>query len=198
MIVAILPVSVTIAAWKILGEHTCIRTWIGFALAVAGVIWLSLDAVRTESAPNPLLGNCLEALAMLCATIYTISLKRLSALYHPLHMTAMQSLTGMLFFIPLMLLSPDTAPLPRLEGIPEWLPAWSAFYLGICVTLGGYGLYNYGVSRLNAGQASAYTNLIPVVSLVLGVLFLHEVFVPEQYVASCMVIAGVILTQHKK
>lgn len=66
------------------------------------------------------------------------------------------------------------------------------------MTFGGYGLYNYGVSRLSAGQAAAYTNLVPVFTLAFGVLLLHEVFLPTQYVASALVIAGVLLSQWRK
>lgn len=68
-------------------------------------------------------------------------------------------------------------------------------YLGGCVTFGGYGLYNFGVNRLCAGQAAAYTNLIPVFTLLFGVSLLHEVFLPSQYLASVLVIAGVLLSQ---
>ena len=35
-------------------------------------------------------------------------------------------------------------------------------YLGVVVTVGAYGLYNFGVGRLPASQASGFINLIPV------------------------------------
>jgi len=197
MVVAVLPVTVTIAARIALGERAAPRAAIGCVLAVGGVIWLSLDAVRTESAPNPMLGNFLEVLAMLCATVYTVSLKRLSTVYTPVQMTAVQSAAGMVFFVLLMLLAPPEPAVPASAEFPAWLPPAAVIYLGICVTLGGYGFYNYGVSRVRAGQASAYLNLIPVMTLALGVLFLREAFAPEQYLASGLVIAGVLLSQQR-
>ena len=77
--------------------------------------------------------------------------------------------------------------------------AWAAVpYLGCVVSLGGYGLYNVGVHRLSAAQAAAYTNLIPVLTLLLGVWLLREVFLPAQYAASALIIAGVLLSQWRR
>ncbi len=198
MVVSLLPLLVGIAAWFFLGERVGLRVWTGFLMAVAGVVWLSLDAVETRSAPHPMLGNMLEMLAMYCATGYTVTLKRLSSIYAPLHLTAFQAVAGMLFFVPLALITPGSEGLALDLDIPFWLPPFSVVYLGIFVTLGGYGLYNFGVSRLTAGQSSAYTNLIPVMTLFLGVLFLHETFLLSQYVASLLVVTGVALSQQKK
>ena len=52
-----------------------------------------------------------------------------------------------------------------------------------------------GGSRLSAAGAAAYTNLIPILTLASGVILLREVFLPGQYMASVMVVAGVLLSQ---
>ena len=68
-------------------------------------------------------------------------------------------------------------------------------YLGAVVTLGAYGCYNYGVSKLPASQATAFVNLIPVFTIILGWLILGEKFNFMQYLAAAVVFAGVILSQ---
>ena len=201
MIVAMLPLCVAVAAWVVLRERTSPRVWAGFVMALAGGIWLSLGAVNTENAPNPILGNALEALAMCCATAYTISVKRLSSSYSPMQLTACQSSTGMIFFLPLALTIGGGAALPlaaELPPLPAWAPTAAVVYLGGLVTFGGYGLYNFGLSRLPAARASAYTNLIPVMTLGMGVYWLNEVFTPAQYAASALVVAGVLLSQIRR
>ena len=72
----------------------------GFVLAVIGVCWLSLASEVSEGAPRPVLGNFLEFAAMVCATGYTLTLKKLSARYTPLFLTAIQAFIGALFFLP--------------------------------------------------------------------------------------------------
>jgi drug/metabolite transporter (DMT)-like permease len=47
-----------------------------------------------------------------------------------------------------------------------------------------------------AGQATAFINLIPVLTLFFGWLILGEVLKPMQYGAGAMVVAGVFLSQN--
>ncbi|MBH8971264.1 DMT family transporter, partial [Pseudomonas aeruginosa] len=110
MITALLPLLVAVGAWLLLHERIGRMTWIGFGLAVLGSIWLSLAGEPDLHAPQPLLGNFFELLAMLCATGYTLLLKHLSARYSAFALTAMQAFVGTLFFLPLAL---ARAALPR-------------------------------------------------------------------------------------
>jgi drug/metabolite transporter (DMT)-like permease len=75
------------------------------------------------------------------------------------------------------------------------VPALSIVYLGIFVTMGAYGLYNYAVSKVPASQAAAFVNLIPVFTVILGRVILDEHFTAIQYVASAIVITGVFMSQ---
>jgi drug/metabolite transporter (DMT)-like permease len=189
MVTALLPLLVAMGAFVFLKERVSRTTLGGFLLAVSGALWLSLAGSADEHAPNPLLGNFYELLAMLCATGYTLLLKHLSARYSPFLLTAMVAFVGTLFFLPLALLA---APLPQTVS-PLGLGAVA--YLGVLVTVGAYGLYNFGVSRLPASQASGFTNLIPVFTLVFAMLLLGERLNSMQLYAALLVFAGVALSQ---
>lgn len=193
MIVSILPLMVAAAAHFLLKEHTSKRTLAGFALAIAGAAWLSVGGQATESAPNPVLGNFLEFVAMIFATGYTIMIKKLSLRYPPLFLTAVQAAAGSVFFFPLMFL--PWAELPRTF---DPMAATAIVYLGVVVTLGAYTLYNYGVSRIPASQASSFVNLIPVFTIIMGWLILNERFTAYQWAASAMVFTGVFLSQDRR
>ena len=140
-------------------------------------------------APQPLLGNFFELLAMLCATGYTLLLKHLSARYSAFALTAMQAFVGTLFFLPLALASADLPSQPSALGIQ------AVVYLGVVVTVGAYGLYNFGVGRLPASQASGFINLIPVFTLVFAALFLGETLNGPQMLAAGLVFIGVAISQ---
>ena len=77
------------------------------------------------------------------------------------------------------------------------VPALAVVYLGSFVTLGAYLCYNYGVSKIPASQASAFVNLIPVFTVILGFAILGERFSVWQYAASVLVLAGVFLSQRR-
>ena len=190
MITAMLPLLVAILAWTFLKEQVSRQTLFGFFLAIAGAILLSLSSETSEMAPNPLLGNFCEFLAMVCAAGYTVSLKHLTSNYPPLFLTAFQAFLGSLFFFP-FLLSPDI-------GFPnQWMtiPALSIIYLGTFITLGAYGLYNFGVSKISANHAAAFVNLIPVFSVFLGMLILGDNLIIEQWLACGLVFIGVYVSR---
>lgn len=190
MICAMLPLMVAVAARFYLKERFSRRTGIGFALAVAGAVILSLAAEATGNAPNPMLGNFYEFMAMVCATGYMIMLKDLSSRYSPWFLTMIQAFVGSLFFFPLLFL-PSTVPPAGLDPFG----VGAIIYLGIFVTVGGYGLYNVGMSKIPAAQASAFVNLIPVFTLIMSWGILGETLNMTQYAASALVLFGVWYSQ---
>jgi drug/metabolite transporter (DMT)-like permease len=193
MVSAILPLLVAVAARVVLKERLTRRTLAGFFIAILGVCWLSLAAEAGVGAPRPLLGNFFEFLAMVCATGYIITLKRLTARFSPFFLTFVQAFVGSGFFFLLLFL-------PGTEIPTRFSPAGvgAVLYLGAFITLGAYGLYNFGVSRIPVSQATAFINLIPVFAVVFGWLILGETFTGTQYLAALIVFAGVYLSQDRR
>ena len=191
MITAMMPLLVAILAWFFLRERISRLTLAGFVLAIVGAVWLSLASSSDAYAPNPLLGNFYEFLAMICAAGYTVSLRHLSAGYPPLFMAAFQSFAGSLFFFPFLLLPQTVLPSEFLL-----VPALAIAYLGIFVTLVAYTCYNIGVKHIPASQAAVFVNLIPVFSVLMAMLFLGERLNLQQLAASALVLAGVLISRH--
>ncbi len=193
MITAILPLLVAVVARMVLKEHLTRRTLTGFFIAIVGVVWLSLAAEVEAGAPNPLLGNFYEFVAMVCATGYVIQLKRLTSRYSPFFLTAVQAFAGSLFFFPILFLPGTELPV-RYDPVG----VTAVVYLGAFITLGAYGCYNFGVSRIPVSQATAFINLIPVFAVILGWLVLGETFTGSQYLAAGIVFCGVYLSQERR
>ena len=192
MITTMMPLMTAIGAWVFLKEHLSARTCTGFIIAASGALWLSLSSPSTPHGPNPLLGNFLEFLAMVCTTGYALTLKKLTPRYKPFFLAYIQAFSGALFYLPLLFL-----PSTQLPTHVDPVSFWAIIYLGAVVTIGAYGCYNFGVSRIPASQATAFVNLIPVICLIMSGLILGEQFTAIQYMASAVVLAGVILTQDR-
>ena len=192
IITAMLPILVMIAAAFFLKENVTRKSWAGALIAVTGVLWLTAESSPSSDAPNPVLGNFLEFLAMVCATGYTISLKALTDRYSPFFLTAIQALIGSFFYFPLLFL-PSTE-LPR-----QWYPqsGMAIIYLGAVITLVAYGLYNYGIKFVPANKGAIYVNLIPIFSVILGWLVLGETFTLYQLFAGILILTGVYLSQRQ-
>jgi drug/metabolite transporter (DMT)-like permease len=161
-------------------------------LAMSGVVALTLGGRADTDASNPLWGNALELAAMACAAANMLLVKKLCRRYDPWTLTALQVLAGTIFFAPGLrsLLSVEAA-------------VWSIeligalFFLGADVTLGAFGLYNWGMSRMPASRASIYINLVPLIAVMLGWLLLNERLSPFQGLAAVVVVVGVLLSQRR-
>ena len=199
MISSMLPVLVALFAFLFLGERIRKQMIAGFLLAMLGACWLSLSSSGNDYAPNPLLGNLLEFIAVLCAALFTIIVKHLSSRYNALFLTGFQSLMGAIFFALLLLLNP---PLSIAQGMGHeelHLGALGAIvYLGIAVSFGGYGLYNYALSKINASVAAGFVNLIPIFSLLFAYLLLDERLNLTQSFACLLIFTGVGIALYRR
>ena len=195
LVLSILPVAVALGAWIFLRERLSVLAWAGFACSAVGVVVLSLGAVSSESAPNPLLGNTLELCAILSGSAYVVCAKYLCRKLTALQLTAAMSYMGAAFFSLLCLIPQPVEPVQLEVAVPSWMPLACIIYLGAAVMFLGYGLYNFALTGMPAGQATAFMNLVPVCSLFIGVFFLHEQMTLMQYGAAALVIGGVVITQ---
>lgn len=193
MVASTLPLMIALAAAIFLRERISRRTLAGCVLALAGVLWLTGAGQADATAPNPALGNLLEVMAMASATCYMIIGKHLSARYSPLYLTACMAMEGTLFFLPLLFLPTTTLP----TAFPFSATASIAF-LGIGVTLLAYLCYNYGNGNMPASKAGVFINLVPVAAVALAWLLLGETFTPQQFLASGLVLAGVLISQDSR
>ena len=151
---------------------------------------LSLGGTAQVSAPNPVLGNTLELLAMVSAAGSMLAIKHLSARYDAWLLTWMQAIIGTVFFLPMALAS---GPSTWLSASPT---AWACVaYLGIFVSLGAFGLYNSALAKLPASRAALAINVIPAVAMLAGWLVLGEQMSAMQLVACAVIIGAVIFAE---
>ena len=193
VIAASVPLMVVVGAWLFLGESVTGRIVAGLILSLAGVFGLTLLEGSGGAAENPMLGNAMELGAMAAAAANMILVKQLCSRYNPWTLTGLQVAAGAIFFS------------PGLFFLPGWdSGVWSIdliltmVFLGALVTLGAFGLYNWGMSRIPAGRASAFINLVPVTAVFFGWILLGESLNPLQCLAAGAVIVGVWLSQKSR
>lgn len=190
VISAAVPLLVSVGAWLFLKEKLVRGTVAGLALACTGVVVLTLLNNPGSKAVNPLLGNTMEMGAMVCAAANMIMVKQLSKRYNPWTLTALQIFAGVIFFLPglgYLLQTPASAWTTEI--------VLSLLFLGGLVTLGAFGLYNWGMSRITASRASIFINLVPVFAVAIGWGLLGESLSFYQCLAAVTVISGVWISQ---
>lgn len=190
MITSLMPLLTAMAAGYFLKEIISRQLIFGSLIAMIGAVWLSVQATTTVSAPDPMLGNFLELCAMICGAGYTIVARYLIDKYSALFITAIQAFVGAIFFFPFFLFEYFTVDMNYTTEAVSWL-----LYLGVVVTLGGYGLYNFALTKIEASKAAMFINLIPVFTLVLAFLVLGEKLSSKELIACGVILCGVLISQ---
>ncbi len=137
-------------------------------LSIAGV-FLVIFEKGLDFSSGYTLGNLLMIGAMVTWVIYTIICKSLTGRYNGIVITAYQMMAASVLYIPLII-----------PEINQWkgLSAYSMvnlLYLSLMCSALAYYLYNVAVKGLGATVSSMFLNLIPVVSILGGVLVLNEI-----------------------
>ncbi|MBI9107672.1 MAG: DMT family transporter [Spirochaetales bacterium] len=190
VIAAAVPIFAIIGSLFFFKEVLSRAAIAGLAISILGVVLLTVSQGSSEAAPNPVLGNLLELAATIFATGNILIIKKLSGRYRPLTLIAMQIIAGVIFFTPgfFQLIKTDPA-------------IWSLqlvlilLYLGVFVSLTAFALYYWTMTKLTIAKASTFINLIPVVVILTGWIFLGESLTPIQLLAATGVIIGVMLSQ---
>jgi len=187
-VIALLPLSVALAAQWLLHEVVTGRLYAGVLVSVAGVILLTGTGEETALSPNPWLGNALEFLAMLCAVGYTLVVRRLSVHYPALFLTAVQAFLGGVLYLPLL-------PFAEFTATVDWPALLAVLYLGAVVSVLAYLFYNHALSLLPASQVAVYVSLIPALGAFFGWLLLGETLNLTQGAAILLTVAGIVYSQ---
>ncbi|MBF9016422.1 MULTISPECIES: DMT family transporter [unclassified Oceanispirochaeta] len=189
VISAFVPLLVALGAWLFLKEKLKLRGILGLLMSITGIVFLTLMNSSSESADKIILGNIMEVGAMVAAASNMLIIKKLSDRYNPWTLTMMQCFAGFLFFSPGLLM--------LIQDMPQFTTkhVLLLLYLGAPVSLGAFGLYNWGMSHTSASGASLFINLIPVVAVVLGWALLGESLTLVQCIASAAVLLGVVISQ---
>ncbi|WP_160065061.1 DMT family transporter [Psychromonas sp. L1A2] len=188
IIVSCLPLMVALFAFFLIQEKLSKQIIVGFSLCITGSVLLSVVSPNTDHAPNPLLGNTLEFLAMVCAAFYVVSMKHLLNRYSALSLIALQGFSGTVFFAPFLFF----IELPPQHDINALM---NIVYLGSAVTIGAYGMYNYALAKSSVLTAAAYSNLVPIFALLLSALLLNEILTLWQWGSIFVVFTGIVVSK---
>lgn len=161
----------------------------GIVLSVLGVALIVGPGTLSGAARGRrLAGDSLIVLSGICWAFYSLLVKNLAQSSSPAKTAMFQMLFGSLVLLPLA---------AAFENPPGQIPAvaaWAVAYLVVLCSVGGYSLYNYGVTGMTSTQAVNILNLIPVFGVLTSWVLLREAILPVQAAGGAIVLAGVVLS----
>jgi drug/metabolite transporter (DMT)-like permease len=190
LIQSCIPAMTALVAVVWLREHASITRWGGIALSIVGVILIFAGAEAQAGGAN-LLGNVLMFVTTALWGVYTSLAKRVAA-FDPVAVTAGVIGCGALFLLPLAVFEVAADGMPAI-GLSGWV---GTVYLGAGASGFAYLLYSAALKHMDASEAGVYTNLIPIVGVLAGVM-LGEPLSARAILGGCVVLAGVWLTSRQ-
>lgn len=190
VIIALIPIVITITMY--FSEHAPIR-WefiVGTLISVVGVLMLTMST--GGHIEFNLRGTLLLGVAVLAASGYSVQLTRLLKKYTPATVTTWQNFIAIPMFLPFVLVF----------DIKQWGSlSWdygnisSLVCLALLCSACAYMLYSYSVKQLTVSKTCVFTNLIPIVTLLVASAIGQETFTQTKFWGIVVIVIGVTFSQ---
>ncbi|MCS6802654.1 MAG: DMT family transporter [Chloroflexota bacterium] len=191
VLTAISPfVSFLFAAW-LLGDRLTARRLVAGGISLGGVaVLVSGGPPATAISPNRVLGDLLVLIAAVNWGVYSVLVRLIQQ--RGVELLAMTT-WSMIIGVALMALALPFEPRPIVWQAlgPDVLAA--VLYAGLVSSVLAYLWWNESVRRIGPARASLFTNLNPVVAVVIAAVLFGEWFTPLQAAGAALVIAGLVI-----
>ena len=183
------PIAVSVAS-AVAGHDRLGRAhWAGLALSFLGVYLIVGRAATIDGAA--LSGDALILAAVACWATYTVVTRPLLERHSPLYVTALSMTVGTAVFVPYA-----WADFKALDwtGVPGW--AWAGVAVSALTALNlAYLIWYVAVQRLGAARTSVWSNVIPLVGMLVAWAALGERITLLQVAGAALILSGVITTR---
>jgi drug/metabolite transporter (DMT)-like permease len=186
------PVYVSLIGTLTRLERLAWYGWLGCLLATGGTALIVLGSGQiVDVQSDSLLGTLLVLCAAISWAAYTVLSRPLLQQYSSLKVTGLLMLSG--------------TPGLLLAAIPQWgaqnwaaVPwqSWLGLIYSAALALGlAYVIWNTGVKMVGGTRTAIYSNLQPVVAMLIGWLWIGETIGGVQFAGAAVIVAGVFLTR---
>lgn len=194
VIISVAPFFTAILAHFAMKSEEKLRSqfFIGFVVAMAGIILISFNGRELELNP---LGDLLAVVAALVWACYSILTKKISSFGYPVILSTRRTFFyGILFMIPALFLFDFQADLSRFTNITY---LFNILYLGLGASALCFVTWNFAVKELGAVKTSVYIYMVPVITVVTSVLILHEQLTLLAGLGTVLTLIGLFLSEYK-
>jgi drug/metabolite transporter (DMT)-like permease len=183
------PVTVALLASLAGHERVPGTRWLGGALSLAGIY--AVVGHRATWSAEGLAGDGLMLAAMFCWSLYSVWAQPLLRRHSPLVVTGYSMAVGTVLYV---LVAAPVIAVTDWQGISlrSWILMAASAVLALVVA---YLIWYTAIQRIGSSRTAIYTNLTPIVALVVGALWLGEPISRGQIVGTVAILAGVFVTR---
>ncbi|AQQ52626.1 hypothetical protein B0X71_05615 [Planococcus lenghuensis] len=192
MITAGIPIGILFFTPLILKEKISKKAWIGSIISIFGVILL-FQGMREGNANDSWTGQVAILLACIAWALYTVLGKRYGRKTDPLTLTAGAAVYGTVLSAISCIGTVDPSAI-QLDGAAYL----AILYVSTFASVIAYLAWNAGVKKVGPGTAAPFINLLPVWTVVFGLVLLDEQLAMLTLIGGIITIFGALLASIRK
>ena len=189
VMIAMIPVVSTLAAWPILKERPTGCQLLFSLLSVGGVIGIGL--MNEDSGALDWIGVAALLVAVAGATAYTLLSRRIAGRTSPFARTYAMMGVGAVFFTVLAMIRCEGSLAAYVQPLGETPYLLSVLFLSLFCSVISFFLSGYAITRLPVARETVFSNLTTAVAVFAGVVFLHEPFSWLSLVCILLILVGI-------
>ncbi|SJZ62706.1 DMT family transporter [Selenihalanaerobacter shriftii] len=192
MMIALIPIFVTILAAVFLKEIPSKQQVIFITISVVGVLFIIVMKGNLD-VKGQLKGLFILLGAVISGGIFNILSRKLSLKFKPVEITYIMMVIGAVVFNGISIIQHIGAGMLKQYFQPlENLNALIAIiYLGVLSSVLAFFLLNFMLSKIEASRSAVFTNLTTVISIIAGVVFRDEPFYWFHIIGGGLILLGV-------
>lgn len=191
IIAATNPMITSILAASFAGEGLSGKRMGAILIALTGVVLTITNwdlSVLSHFAFNH--GDILMLCAVTCWASYSVVSKRVMPKYSPLILSTYSFVVCTVVLLPFVIWEEIHT---GFLGSTTWLGWSSVIYMAIFPTVIGYLIQQVSFKAIGAGRTNIFINLVPIFSIILATLILHEQLSGLKFLSAAIIISGVYL-----
>ena len=174
VMIAMIPIVSTLAAAPVLGEKPSAGQIVFSFLSVCGVV--GIGRMNRSSGALDWIGVVALSVAVVSAGAYTLISRGISKEYSPFERTYMMMGVGTAVFTPLALVQTGGSVVRYGEPLAQPAYLLAILFLALVCSVACYFLSCYTITYMTVARETVFANLTTAVSVLAGVVFLHEPF----------------------
>jgi drug/metabolite transporter (DMT)-like permease len=172
-------------------EKTTRRGVIGILLSIAGIGLVVFGTSQGVAGDSSIPGDLLVLCGSLSWAVYTVLLKPYTERVGGMQLSAFTMIGGAL---PLLVVAGPAMLRVHWSGVPTL--GWTAvLYSGIFALVVAYYFWYHGVRTIGPTRTAMYSNLQPIIAVLVAWVVLHETPTPWQGVGAAFIMGGLLLTR---
>ncbi len=190
------PVFIYIASILFLKEKAKSKVFFGMMISLIGVLAIILSPVLFDGktfALGEIEGNLFLVLATFGAILHPILYKNVLKKIDSAKITCLGFIIGAVSFLPMMINELQHWSLSQLD----YRGLLGIIFGALFSSALAYGLFNYGLSKIQAEEVGLFTYIDPVIAVLIAIPLLHEYPNVYFFLGSLLVFGGIFIAEER-